>query len=163
MARDRMRDLLATAQENLRRSGSLLPVLLVEGAKESAIVGIQEFGRTADLRRAQLYAIGVRLAPMRPRRVTAVVDTYWKESDIELPLRRSLADDPEAEEAIVVTSLDSRGLSRLLVCPYERHPRLEGLKIEFKPVLRLPGQAETYLLEAFFAGVEAARRRSRGG
>lgn len=161
MARDRMRDLLATAQENLRKSGSLLPVLLVEGAKESALVAMQEFERTAELRQAQLYAVGVRLARMRPRRVTAVVDAYWKESDVELPLNRSLADYADVGEAIVVVSLNSRGRSRLLVCPYERHPSLEGLEIEFKPVLRLPGRAETYLLEAFFEGVAAARRRSR--
>ena len=39
MAADRMRQLLATAQSNLRESGALLPVLLVEGAGESALVG----------------------------------------------------------------------------------------------------------------------------
>ena len=161
MAPDRMRELLATAQENLRSSGSLMPVLFVEGARESVIVGIEEFERTAELRQAQLHVVGVWLSKMRPRRITAVVDAYWKKSDVELPLTRSLADYPDAGEAVVVVSLDSRGRSRLLVCPYERHPSLEGLEIEFKPVLRLPGRAETYLLEAFFEGVAAARRRSR--
>ena len=67
-----------------------------------------------------------------------------------------LADDPAAEECIVVVSLDKRGRSRLLVCPYERHPRLEGLEVEFKGVKEFSGGGEAYLLQAFFEGVAAA-------
>ena len=153
MAADRMRQLMATAQSNLRESGALLPVLLVEGAGESALVGFQEFGRTAEERQALFFAVGQRLAHMRPRRIVAVLDAYWKASDVELPLARSLADDPAAEECVVVVSLDKRGRSRLLVCPYERHPRLEGLEVEFKGVKEFRGGGEAYLLEAFFEGV----------
>jgi hypothetical protein len=156
VAADRMRDLMARAQENLRESGGLLPVLLVEGALEAALVGFQEFGRTAEQRRAVFFAVGRRLAHMRPRRITAVLDAYWKASDVELPLARSLPNDPAAEECIVVVSLDKRGRSRILVCPYERHPRLEGLELEFKRVRELRGGGEAYLLQAFFEGVAAA-------
>jgi hypothetical protein len=153
---DRMRQLLARAQENLRESGALLPVLLVEGAAEAALVGFQELGRTAEQRRALFFAVGRRLAHMRPRRIIAVLDAYWKASDVELPLVRSLADDPAAEECIVVVSLDKRRRSRLLVCPYERRPRLEGLEVEFKGVKEFGGGGEAYLLQAFFEGVAAA-------
>ena len=151
-----MRQLLTTAQENLRQSGSLLPVLCVEG-KESALIGFQGLPRTADGRRALFFAVGRRLAHLWPRRIISVLDAYMKTSDLELPLDRSLADDPAAEECIVVASLDRRGRSRLLVCPYERHPRLEGLEIEFKGVQELPGEGELYLLQGFFEGVAEAR------
>jgi hypothetical protein len=152
-----MRELMARALENLRESGGLMPVLLVEGAGEAALVGFQELGRTAEQRRALFFAVGRRLAHMRPRRITAVLDAYWRASDVELPLVRSLADDPGAEECVVVVSLDRQGRSRLLVCPYERRPRLEGLEVELKGVREFRGGGEAYLLEAFFQGVAAAR------
>ncbi len=156
MAADRMRELMAQAKENLRRSGSLLPVLYMEG-KERALIGFQELGRTADERRALFFAVGQRLASLRPRRIISVMDAYMKTSDLELPFERSLADDPAAEECIVVASLDRRGRSRLLVCPCERHPKLEGLEIEFKGVQELPGEGELNLLQGFFEGVAEAK------
>ena len=155
MGRDDLRDAMRAAHDNLVRHGSLLPVLFVKG-KEPALVALQGLPNTSDKRQAMFYALGRRLAHLRPQRVIAVMDAYFKSSGLELPLERSLADDPAAEECIVVASLDRRGRSRMLVWPYERHPTLEGLRIEFKPVVQLRGRAENYLLGAFFAGVSAA-------
>ena len=131
-------------------------MLLVRG-KEPALVAFEGMPRTSDERRAAFFAVGRRLAHLRPQRVIAVMDAYYKSSDVELPLERSLADDPATEECIMVASLDRRGRARMMVWPYERHPTLEGLEFEFKPVVQLRGKAEVYLLEAFFEGVAAAR------
>jgi len=156
MGRDDLRDIMRTARDNLVRSGDLVPVLFVRG-KKPVIVAFQDMPGTSDERRVAFHALGRRLAHLKPQRVIAVVDAYYKSSDIELPLERSLADDPAAEECIIVASLDRRGRSRAMVWPYERHPTLEGLEFDFKPVVQLRGKAEIYLLEAFFEGVAAAR------
>jgi len=157
MGRDDLRDIMRTARDNLERSGGLVPVLFVRG-KEPVIVAFQDMPGTSDERRAAFYALGRRLAHLRPQRVIAVMDAYYKSADIELPLERSLADDPAAEECIVVASMDRHGRSRAMVWPYERHPTLDGLEFEFKPVVQLRGKAEIYLLEAFFDGAAAAWR-----
>jgi len=161
MARDDLRDIMRTARDNLERSGDLVPVLFVRG-KEPVIVAFQDMPVTSDGRRAAFYALGLRLAHLKPQRVIAVMDAYYKSSDADAPLERSLADDPAAEECIVVASMDRRGRARAMVWPYERHPTLEGLKIEFKPVVPFRGKAEVYLLEAFFEGVVAVQRLGGG-
>ena len=158
MGRDDLRDTMRIAHDNLVRSGSLVPVLFVKG-REPAVVAFQDMPSTSNERRAAFYALGRRLAHLRPQRVISVTDAYYKSADVELPLERSLADDPATEECIMVASLDRRGRARMMVWPYERHPTLEGLKIEFKPVVQFRGKAEVYLLEAFFEGVAAAQEK----
>jgi hypothetical protein len=157
----RMRDLMTKARATLRETGIVPPLLLIEGASESAMVGFQDVGKTAEERQALFFAVGMRLAHLRPRRVIAVLDAYFK-ADLggRLPAG-SLADDPKAEDCIMVVSLDRRGQARMLLCPYERHPTLEGLRIKFKAMrwLREEG-GRPYILEAFFGGVMAALRSS---
>ena len=159
MGRDDLRDIMRIAHDNLVRSGSLVPVLFVKGP-QPAMVAFEDMPPTSDERRAAYFAVGRRLAHLRPQRVISVLDAYYKAMDVELPLERSLADDPAAEECIVVASLDRRGRARALIWPYERHPTLEGLDIQFKPVIQFLGKAEVYLLEAFFEGVAATKRTS---
>ena len=160
--RQEMRRLLADAKDDLRRDGDLVPRLLVHGKRESAL-GFIEFASTPDERRLQLFAVGTRLAHLTPIYTILVSDAYMRVADenepLELPLQRSLADDPQSVEAIVVTSLDERGRSRFLVAPYERHPDLKGLTIEFMPVpAKLPrGRPDAYLLSGFWEGVRAAK------
>jgi len=160
MGSDDLRDIMRIAHDNLVHSGSLVPVLFVNG-REPAVVAFQDMPSTSDKRRAAFYALGRRLAHLKPQRVISVMDAYYKSADVELPLERSLADDPAAEECIVVASLDRRGRARMLVWPYERHPTLEGLEIEFKPIVPFRGKAEVYLLEAFFEGVASAGSKGK--
>ena len=157
MAISKMQDLLARAKQSLRDSGELLPVLLVEGAEESALVGFAELGGTAKERQRLMIEVGIKLAHLRPRRVTAVMDAYCRvDLDGRMPTG-SLADDPAAQDCIMVVSLDRKGRSRMLLCPYERHPTLEGLKVRFFKTKRLADEGgRPFLLEAFFAGVQAA-------
>jgi hypothetical protein len=157
----RMRDLMTKARQTLRETGIVPPLLLIEGASESAMVGFQDVGKTAEERQALFFAVGMRLAHLRPRRVIAVLDAYFK-ADLggRLPVG-SLADDPKAEDCIMVVSLDSQGRSRMLLCPYERHPTLEGLRIRFKPMRWLGEEGgRPFILEGFFAGVRATLRSS---
>lgn len=151
-----LRQLMEQAKQNLRESGSLLPALIIQGGQD-ALVGLQDLPNTAEGRRLLLFALGRRFAAGKPRRLIAVMDAYMKVDDLglELPLKASLADDPAATDCIVVASLDRHGRSRALVCPYERLPGLEGLEIEFGAVKEMPGQAELFLLQAFFDGVRS--------
>ena len=157
----RMHDLMTKARQTLKETGAVPPLLLIEGAAESALVGFEDVGKTAEQRASLFFGVGMRLAHLRPRRVIDVLDAYFK-ADLEgrLPVG-SLADDPKAEDCIMVVSLDSRGRSRMLLCPYERHPTLEGLRIRFKPMGWLSEEGgRPYILEAFFGGVMAALRSS---
>ena len=153
---DRLRELMQEAKGKLAASGALLPLLLVEG-RERLLVGIGTMPPTAEQRRLLFFALGRRLAESRPRRAIAVMDAYLKvdSAGADLP-GGSLADDPAARDCIVVASLDRQGRSRVLVCPYERRPRLEGLEVEFATVQALPSASEVFLLKAFFEGVGSA-------
>ena len=152
---------MTKARQTLRETGAVPPFLLIEGASESAMVGFQDVGKTAEQRQALFFAAGMRLAHLRPRRVIAVLDAYFKaDLGCRLPVG-SLADDPKAEDCIMVVSLDRRGQVRMLLCPYERHPTLEGLRIKFKAMRWLSEEGgRPYILEAFFGGVMAALRSS---
>ena len=159
--RSDIRRMLADAKADLQRDGDLVPRLLVRGEVSSAR-GFIQFAATSDERRQQLFAVGLQLAGLEPQYIVLVSDTYMKVANnapLELALERSLADDPAAGEALVAISLDRRGRSRALVVPYERHPRLEGLEIEFRPRTRLPhGRPDAYILEGFFEGVKTAEQ-----
>ncbi len=150
----RMRDLMETAKANLRRDGELVPVLFVEG-RRNAMVAIREMAATSDGRAEILRAAGTAFSADQPTRITAVMDAYL---GADVPKTGSLADDPEATECVVVSSLDARGRARMLVCSYERIPTLERLEFEFGEVREMDEGARLFLLEAFFEGVREARR-----
>jgi hypothetical protein len=153
----RMRDLMTRARQTLKETGAGPPLLLMEGASESALVGFEDVGKTAEQRASLFFGVGMRLAHLRPHRAIGVLDAYFKaDLDGRLPVG-SLADDPAAQDCIMVVSLDRKGRSRMLLCPYERRPALEGLRIRFKPMRWLSEEGgRPYILEAFFAGVREA-------
>ncbi len=151
----RMRQLMETARQNLRRDGDLAPVLYVEGL-ENALVAIADMPGSADGRADVLRKVGRRLAPLRPTRVTAVVDAYLGLGAV--PGSGSLADDPKATECVVVSSLGADGVARVLTCAYERVPRLSGTEFVFGEVREMGGEARMFLLEAFFEGAREAGR-----
>ncbi|MGD9932884.1 MAG: hypothetical protein AB7T37_04125 [Dehalococcoidia bacterium] len=151
----RLEELMEMAKANLRRDGYLVPALFVE-AREPLLMGLRELPATSEGRRAMCYAIGHQLAPRRPRKVLSILDAYMRTGG-ELPLQRSLADDPAAEECIVVAAMDRRGKQAVLICPYVRTPRLEGTEFEFREPLDGFDGAEVYLLAAFWDGVASGR------
>ncbi len=151
---DDLGQILDIAKQNLERDGELVPVLFVEGDAR-LVVALRNFGRTADDRAALLYALGQQLAYLRPRRVVLVNDAYIREG--EPPVAGSLADYPDAREAIVVAALDADGCASALVLPYEREPSLEGLRFGFKAPPPFTGDSRTFLLEAFFDGCSPSR------
>ena len=63
--------------------------------KVSSALGFIQFGATSDERRAQLFAVGVELAGLKPQYVVLASDTYMKVADegegLDLPFG-SLAD-----------------------------------------------------------------------
>ena len=151
MPSDRLQTLMNAAKVKLRRSGSLEPLLLIEGRKNLA-VAIPELPPTSDQRRALMYVMGRQFAYLKPWRLTAVMDAYIKISDLGEPvsMEGSLIDDPRAKDCVIVAELTRQGQSRLLVCTYERVPTLRGLHLNFDQVQEPPGEGEFYLLEAFF-------------
>lgn len=140
-------EMLKIAQANLEKDGELAPVALVEFKDDRVIVGLAGWGGTADERRATIAALGLHMAEMEPWRITVASDTYWKASS-DPTIDGSLADDVEAQEAIMVASLDRDGRCETLIQPYVRHQSLDALTIEWGESKEMPAQA--FLLEPFF-------------
>lgn len=155
--RQRMNEMMETAKANLREHGELLPVLYVRGETE-LLVGLSVLPGDADGRGRLMEAVGRRTAHLRPTLVIAVMDAYIALPG-EPPPTGSLADDPGAEECVIVASLDNDGRASVLVCPYERHPSLEGLEIEFGEVQEGFDDARLFTLEAYFRGVASGKER----
>lgn len=149
-ATTRMHELMAAAKQNLREHGELLPVVLIEGEDEELVVGIKQQGRTAEIRRLMMFALGREFADHRPAAVTSVLDAFMRRGESESNAG-SLADDPDARECLVVARLTRQGECGTLLCPYERHATLEGLEVDFGRVEEFAGP-EFPLLEAFFLG-----------
>ena len=156
--------LLGAAKEMLRSDGELVSLLFVFGKRKSFAAGVQ-MPPTASVRRARFFKIGQEAATAEPQQVILLVDAYFKaqpSEDAEWPTR-SLADDPEAKECILVTEMRVDGSTQGLLCTYERHPLLSGLQVEFGPDEILePEQGMNFLLEAFFQGVKAAQSPEPG-
>lgn len=150
-ATQRMHELMEAAKQNLREHAELLPVVLIEAADGTeSLLGLEQQGRTAEIRRLLMFALGREFADLRPVAVTSVLDAFMRRGATE-SISGSFADDPEAQECLVVARLTHLGESVTLLCAYERRPTLDGLEVEFGPVEELAGP-EFPLLAAFFKG-----------
>jgi hypothetical protein len=154
--RQRMGEMMESARANLREHGELLPVLYVRGESD-LLVGLAGLPGNADARGLLMEMLGRKTAHLRPTLVIAVMDAYMARADA-LPPSGSLADDPGAEECVMVASLDVEGRSSILVSPYERRPSLDGLAIEFGEVQQWADGTRLFTLEAFFRGAAEGNR-----
>jgi hypothetical protein len=153
-----LRQILDMAKDNLRRDGYLLPVLFVD-SRAPTVVALGNMPGNAAARRLLLREVGRVFATRRPRAVILVIDAYLRADPDGVEVEGSLADDPRAEDCIVVASLDRRGRAKALLCPYERIPSLDGLTLSFKPATVMGEGTEAYLLDAFWEGVRAEGTR----
>ncbi len=171
-----MDGLLETARQSLARDGYLVPVLIVvDGAGALAVIGLADMAPTSEGRQEQLYALGTAMAQTRPARILMIADSYRRVVEKEkvgedetvelseeggLRLRKSLADDPKATEAVMLSSLTADGVLSFAVLPYERFPQLEGTEFRFDEVQEGEQGAgagsaliSAPLLQVFFEGV----------
>jgi len=147
----RMYELMEAAKQNLREHGELLPVVLIEGSDGGELlVGLEQQGRTAEIRRLMMFALGREFVALKPTAIVSVMDAFMRRGESD-STARSFADDPGAHDCLVVARLTRHGECGTLLCPYERHATLEGLEVDFGPVEELAGP-EFPLLEAFFLG-----------
>lgn len=145
-----MHELLEGARKNLVEHGEILPTLLIEGQDGEVLVGLEEPGRTAEVRRLVMFGLGRQFAEAEPSAVVSIADAFMRRG-ATVPLSKSFADDPAARDCLIVARLTREGECVALLQSYDRRPTLNGLDIHFGDVeeLQVP---EFPALVAFFLG-----------
>lgn len=108
LAREFVEKVLMTAQENLKRQGSLLPALFLELESEGRALIAPELPPTSEERKRFFAALGltIRLAGHRIREALFVSEV-WFVTDEDTPLEVPPTEHPNRREAITIMGRDA--------------------------------------------------------
>jgi len=146
-----LEDLVETCRRLLQEGARLPPTLAVVTPGRVFLVAMQA---PRAMLHERLRRLGQAFAHLHPLAVALVAGTYYRDlSSGSTPPAGSLADDPEAREALTIAIADRGGNLALRVLPYRRQGKEGGLLWEEEMALPKGATFEAPILAAFWQGV----------
>ena len=148
-------EVVAQAKASALKTGGHMPVLLLEGTKQSYVVALDTFPDDSLEKRRTLFAVGYSVA--RNDKLGALVQVYFiSEAWVSIIRQGTLPDvrpsqDPQRQEILVISCINLKEQTKeIAILSYVRDN--EGRLIAIKDFGNEGIQFESELLDAFLAG-----------